>query len=151
MEDKDGTNIFWTRQKKIILVISLVVIILGGSLAISYLLQPPSFEDNLIKAHESGSDSATLISSIEDHYNAEVRLTDANKDAQIGLAKYEVDSGQLTATDAQNKINTINSNYPKMINNLESIKELEIAYVNGQLSAEDLKKSIEAINQQSKR
>ena len=148
MVDKDRTKIFWTTKKLIILVISLIVIVLIGIYAIAILLQPPTFEDNLIKAHESGASPNTLISSIEARDTAEKRLLNASANAGTALANYDFDQNLTSATEKENKINTINSNYQKEIGYENDLTTFRIAYVNGQISAEELKQLTEKVNQQ---
>ena len=148
MVDKDRTKIFWTTKKLIILVISLIVIVLIGIYAIAILLQPPTFEDNLIKAHESGASPNTLISSIEAQDTAEKRLLNASANAGTALANYDFDQNLTSATEKENKINTINSNYQKEIGYENDLTTFRIAYVNGQISAEELKQLTEKVNQQ---
>ena len=143
MVDKDRTRIFWTTKKVIILVISLIVIVLIGIYAIAILLQPPTFEDNLIKAHESGASPNTLISSIEAQDTAEKRLLNASANAGTALANYDFDQNLTSATEKENKINTINSNYQKEIGYENDLTTFRIAYVNGQISAEELKQLTE--------
>ena len=148
MVDKDRTKIFWTTKKLIILVISLIVIVLIGIYAIAILLQPPTFEDNLIKAHESGASPNTLISSIEAQDTAEKRLLNASANAGTALANYDFDQNLTSATEKENKINTINSNYQKEIGYENDLTTFRIAYVNGQISAEELKQLTEKVYQQ---
>lgn len=61
MVNDDESKNLWSKQKKILLLVSLIVIILGGAYVIGALLQPPSFEYDLVKAKESGASSNTLI------------------------------------------------------------------------------------------
>lgn len=144
----DGNKNFWNTRKKILLLVSVIVIILGGAYAIGILLQPPSFEDNLIKAKESGASSTTLIDSIEAQDTAIKRNLNSTAKLGISLAIYNFKQNNTNVTEMENKINTINSNYQKELGYMDNVTAFRIAYVNSQISAEDLKKSTKQIFQQ---
>jgi len=148
MTAKDEKRNFWTTEKQIILIISLLVIVIVGIYAISILSQPPSFEDTLIKSYESGESQPSLISSIDTYYNAEVNLTNAYTNASIAAANYDFNDGSITATEKENKINSANTYKQEQLGYLVNEKALYISYVNGQISAADLKKAIQNLKNQ---
>ena len=144
---KDEKKNFWNTQNQILLLILLIVIVVIGICAVYILSQPPSYEDTLIKAHESGASPTSLISSIETNYNAEVNLTNSLKSSSIAIANYQYSQGDIDGTEKEKKINTSNMEYQKQLSYLDNEKALDISYVNGQMSTEDLKKAIQNLKQ----
>lgn len=75
------------------------------------------------------------------------RYSNSTAEAGIALANYNFNQNNTNVTEKENTINTINSNYQKELGYLDNLKAFRIAYVNGEISAEDLKKSAEKIYQ----
>jgi len=141
----------WSNQKtrtKIIGISSLIVILAIAGLYISHITSP-TFEDKLIQQSESGVDQATLATSIENHYVVVQNYLTASQNVTNGNINYKYSSGQINATERDKQINDNNLKYQETLNDYNSIKAIQTAYINGLLNSNQLKEQTNVLYQKS--
>lgn len=141
----------WSKQEtktKIIGISALIVILAIAGLYLSS-ISTPTFEDKLIQSSESGVSQTDLLSTIENHYNVVKDNLNARQHVDIALVNSKSSSGQISDTEKGKELNNISMKYQTEFANWDSIKALQIAYVNNLSSAEDLKTSTNVLYQQS--
>ena len=150
-KSSNGIMGLWNKQKfstKIIagafLIVALAIVGLYLSSAWS-----PTYEDNLIKASESGASQSVLAASIENHTKVVQDYLAASNRADVSLVEYKYKTGEITVSERDTQVNTLNTKYQENLKDYDSIKAIQIAYINGLTTANELKRTTDSLYQHS--
>jgi len=136
-------------MKTIVIGVSLIVALSTGLILYLNDINQPSFEDSLINMDKSGMSQEDLLTEVSersqlvDRYFHELfRGSEANINVDFKM-------GALTAIERDMLINNRQKIYQTNVNVYKSIKAYQINYVQGKISAEELKEHTEPLYSQT--